>query len=191
MPRNAKIGGWLALTASVAVATPLPRDFSLTGDRKSHRVDDVITVNVGEDNTAKNTAGTRTQSKHDANLKMAGGTGLLGFVPGAGFKNAQEADFNGQGNTSRQGSMQAVVSVRVLEVLPNGTLRIEGTKQVVINDETEILSVAGLLRPEDIAADNSVPSSRLADARISYSGRGTTSNAQQPGFMARFFDWLF
>ncbi|MBK8802120.1 MAG: flagellar basal body L-ring protein FlgH [Fibrobacteres bacterium] len=181
----------LALAVSVMAANPLPRDFSLTGDRKSHRVDDVITVKVGEDNTAKNTAGTRTQSKSDAKLGLAEGTGILGFIPGAGFKSAQDADFTGQGNTSRQGSMQAVVSARVVEVLPNGTLRIEGLKQVVINDETEVLSVAGLLRPEDISADNSVSSGRLADARISYSGRGTTANAQQPGPVARFFDWLF
>ncbi|HNY32670.1 MAG TPA: flagellar basal body L-ring protein FlgH [Fibrobacteria bacterium] len=181
----------LAMTVCVSAAAPLPRDFSLTGDRKSHRVDDVITVKVGEDNTAKNTAGTRTQSKSDASMSVAEGTGLLGFIPGMGVKSAQDADFNGQGNTVRQGSMQAVVSARVVEVLPNGTLRIEGTKQVVINDETEVLSVAGLLRPEDIASDNSVSSGRLADARISYSGRGTTANAQEQGPVARFFDWLF
>ena len=87
--------------------------------------------------------------------------------------------------------MTAVVSARVMEVLPNGTLRIEGSKQVVINDETEVLSVSGLVRPEDIAADNSVPSGRVADAKISYSGRGTDANAQQPGYVARFLDWLF
>ncbi|MEK7394202.1 MAG: flagellar basal body L-ring protein FlgH, partial [Fibrobacterota bacterium] len=70
-------------------------------------------------------------------------------------------------------------------------LRIEGSKQVVINEETEVLSVAGLVRPEDIGADNTVPSSRMADARISYAGHGTTANAEKPGYLARFFDWLF
>lgn len=186
-----QIAAVFVLWTDLHAATPLPRDFSWTGDRKSHRVDDVITVNVGEDNTAKNTAGTRTQSKSDANVSVTEGTGLLGFLPGAGFKSGMGADFNGQGNTVRQGSMTAVVSARVVEVLSNGTLRIEGTKQVVINDETEVLTVAGLLRPEDIAVDNSVSSGRLADAKISYSGRGSTANAQQPGPVARFFDWLF
>jgi flagellar L-ring protein FlgH len=78
-----------------------------------------------------------------------------------------------------------------VEVLPNGTLRIEGSKQVVINEETEVLSVAGLVRPEDIASDNSIASGRVADAKISYSGRGTDANAEKPGYLSRFLDWLF
>jgi flagellar L-ring protein precursor FlgH len=178
-------------TISVTMASPLPRDFSLTGDRKSHLVDDVITVNVGEANNATNNAQTRTQSQNTGKVAVGGGVGLLKYMPRAGMGSDLESDFNGQGNTARQGSMNAVVSARVVEVLPNGTLRIEGSKQVVINEETEVLSVAGLVRPEDIAADNSVPSGRVADAKISYSGRGTDANAEKPGYLARFMDWLF
>lgn len=174
-----------------AAPAPLSRDFSLLGDHKSRRVDDVVTVMVGESNTAKNTAQTTTQSQSKAGVGVSGGTGLLGFVPSAGLKSDLSGDFKGQGNTAREGSMQAVVSARVVEVLPNGTLRIEGVKQVVINEETEVLTVAGLVRPEDIGADNTVPSSRMADAKISYAGHGTTANAEKPGYVARFFDWLF
>jgi flagellar L-ring protein precursor FlgH len=87
--------------------------------------------------------------------------------------------------------MQAIVSARIIEVLANGTLRIEGSKQVVINDETEVLTVSGLLRPEDIAADNTVRSGRLAEAKVTYSGRGATGNAAKPGLISRFMDWLF
>ncbi len=188
-----------AIRIAIAFATlavdgfcaPLPRDFSILGDRKSRRVDDVVTVMVGESNTARNTAQTRTASQSTGEVGVAAGTGMLGFVPGAGFKSGLESDFQGQGNTAREGSMQAVVSARVVEVLANGTLRIEGAKQVVINEETEILTVAGLVRPEDIGADNTVPSGRLADAKISYSGQGSTANAEKPGYLARFLDWLF
>ncbi len=182
----------ISLVALVQAApVPLPRDFSLFGDRKSRRLDDVVTVMVGEANTAKNTAQTRTQSQSNGQVGVAAGTGVLSFVPGAGFKSGLGSEFQGQGNTAREGSMQAVVSARVVEVLPNGTLRIEGTKQVVINEETEILTVAGLVRPEDIGSDNTVPSGRLADAKISYAGHGTTGNAEKPGPLARFLDWLF
>jgi flagellar L-ring protein FlgH len=181
----------LATWAACAFAAPMPRDFSLLGDHKSRRVDDVVTVMVGEANTAKNTAQTRTASKSNGEVGLAQGTGALGFVPGAGFKSGMGSDFQGTGNTAREGTMQAVVSARVVEVLANGTLRIEGAKQVVINEETEILTVAGLVRPEDISADNTVPSGRLADAKISYAGHGTTSNAEKPGVLARFLDWLF
>ena len=191
MDRTRGMAGLVVLTISVTCATPLPRDFSLTGDRKSHRVDDVITVNVGEDNTARNTAQTRTQSQSKGKVGITAGTGLLKLTPGAGFGSDLESNFDGSGNTARQGSMSAIVSARVVEVLQNGGLRIEGSKQVVINDETEIISISGLVRPEDIAADNSVSSGRLADAKISYSGRGSDANAQQPGYLARFMDWLF
>jgi len=191
MDRTGGMAGLVALTVSVACATPLPRDFSLTGDRKSHRVDDVVTVNVGEDNTARNTAQTTTQSQSKGKVAVNGGAGLLKYMPSAGMGSDLESNFDGRGNTARQGSMTAVVSSRVVEVLQNGTLRIEGAKQVVINDETEVISVSGLVRPEDIAADNSIASGRLADARIAYSGRGTDANAQKPGYFARFLDWLF
>lgn len=185
------IGLGLWALESNAAPNPLPRDFSLFGDHKSRRVDDVVTVMVGESNTAKNTAQTRTQSQSKGSVGISGGTGMLGFVPGAGFKGDLEGDFQGLGNTAREGSMQAVVSARVVEVLPNGTLRIEGAKQVVINDETEVLTVAGLVRPEDIGADNTIASGRLADAKISYAGHGTTANAEKPGYLTRFMDWLF
>jgi flagellar L-ring protein FlgH len=181
----------LAAWGAESAATPLPRDFSLLGDHKSRRVDDVVTVMVGEANTAKNTAKTSTASQSNGEVGIAKGTGALGFVPGAGFKSGIGSDFQGSGNTAREGTMQAVVSARVVEVLANGTLRIEGAKQVVINEETEVLTVAGLVRPEDISADNTIPSGRLADAKISYAGHGTTANAEKPGYLARFLDWLF
>jgi flagellar L-ring protein precursor FlgH len=191
MGSKGKIAGALMATISVTMASGLPRDFSLTGDRKSHLVDDVITVNVGEANNATNNAQTRTQSQNTGKVAVGGGVGLLKYMPRAGMGSDLESGFNGQGNTVRQGSMNAVVSARVVEVLSNGTLRIEGSKQVVINEETEVLSISGLVRPEDIAADNSVPSGRVADAKISYSGRGTDTNAEKPGYLARFMDWLF
>ncbi len=179
-----------ASVAMNAAAAGLASDFSLLGDHKSRRVDDVVTVMVEEANTAKNTAQTRTASQSKGEIGIAAGTGALGFVPGAGFKSGMGSDFQGSGNTAREGTMQAVVSARVVEVLANGTLRIEGAKQVVINDETEVLTVAGLVRPEDIGSDNTIPSGRLADAKISYAGHGTSSNAEKPGYMARFLDWL-
>lgn len=191
MGSTGRIAGALMATISVASASPLPRDFSLTGDIKSHLVDDVIMVNVDEANNAANNAQTRTRSQNTGKIAVGDGSGLLKFLPSAGKASDLDSRFNGQGNTARQGSMTATVSARVVEVLANGTLRIEGSKQVVINEETEVLSVAGLVRPEDVASDNSVSSSRMADAKISYSGNGTDANAEKPGYLARFMDWLF
>lgn len=181
----------LASLAAPLLAERIPMDFSLTSDHRSRRVDDVVTVLVAEDNNASNAAKTTTQSESNGSVSMQAGSGILGFLPDATAKSALDADFKGIGNTSRAGSMQAVVSARVIEVLPNGTLRIEGSKQVVINDETEILTVAGLLRPEDIGADNTVSSGRLAEAKVAYSGRGADAEAARKGPVARFLDWVF
>lgn len=181
----------IPMLSVASLAERLPSDFSLTSDHRSRRVDDVVTVLVEEDNNARNTAATNTQSTSKGSVGMQAGSGVLGFLPDATAKSELDADFKGAGNTSRAGSMQAVVSARVVEVLPNGTLRVEGTKQVVINDETEILTVAGLLRPEDISAGNTVRSGRLADAKVTYSGRGADAEAARKGPIARFLDWIF
>lgn len=181
----------LVAATSALRAERLPTDFSLTSDHRSRRVDDVVTVLVEEDNNARNAAQTNTQSTSKGSVAMQAGSGMLGFLPDATAKSNLDADFKGAGNTSRAGSMQAVVSARVVEVLPNGTLRVEGSKQVVINDETEILTVAGLLRPEDIGADNTVRSGRLADAKVAYNGRGADAEAARKGPVSRFLDWVF
>lgn len=190
MPRHLAIS-ILLLGASVLGAQKVPADFSLTSDHRSRRVDDVVTVLVEEDNNARNAAQTNTQSKSKGSVSLQAGSGMLGFLPDASAKSDLDADFKGAGNTSRAGSMQAVVSARVVEVLPNGSLRVEGSKQVIINDETEILTVAGLLRPEDIGADNTVRSGRLADAKVAYNGRGADAEAARKGPIARFWDWIF
>jgi len=191
MGRTGRIGWLVAAMACVACARDLPRDFSLTGDHKTHHVDDMIMVKVGEENTAKNSSLTRTTSANRDHVRADDGTGLLGFMPSAGHDADLNAKFDGQGNTTRQGSMTALVSARVIDVFANGTLRIEGQKEVVVNEETEILTVSGLLRPEDISPDNTVPSGRLAEAHIAYSGRGSTSAASDKGILATFADWLF
>jgi flagellar L-ring protein FlgH len=191
MGRTGRIGWMVAATFCASWARELPRDFTLTGDHKTHHVDDMIMVKVGEDNTAKNTSQTRTSSENRDHVQAAKGHGALGFLPSAGHEADLGAKFDGMGNTTRQGSMSALVSARVIDVFANGTLRIEGTKQVVVNEETEILTVSGLVRPEDIASDNTVPSGRLAEAHIAYSGHGSTSNASNKGMLASFMDWLF
>jgi flagellar L-ring protein precursor FlgH len=174
-----------------ASAKDLPRDFTLTGDHRPHHVDDMILVKVGEENTAKNTSQTRTTSQSNDHVQAGKGKGALGFLPSASHEANLGAKFDGLGNTARQGSMTALVSARVIDVFANGTMRIEGSKEVVVNEETEVLTVSGLVRPEDIASDNTVPSGRLAEAHIAYAGHGATSEASNKGMLASFVDWLF
>jgi flagellar L-ring protein precursor FlgH len=184
----------LIVALSVACAWAgegVARQYSLYADHRSHRVDDLITIVVDEQSAASDNAQTRTKTESKGHIDSRKGKGVAKPVPSAKADADLESKFKGEGKTGRNGSMTAMVSARVTAVLANGDLEVEGSKEVVINDETELLTISGLVRPDDIGVDNSVRSSRLANARIAYSGRGAASGAQSPGVLARFFDWLF
>ena len=181
----------VVLAISASMAGDGARQFSLYADHKSHRVDDLITIVVDEQNVATDNAQTRTKTESKGHVDSRKGKGVAKPVPSAKADADLESKFNGDGKTGRNGSMTAVVSARVLSVLANGDLEVEGSKEVVINDETALLTISGIARQEDIDANNSVRSSRLANARIAYSGQGSVSGAQSPGVLARLFDWLF
>lgn len=165
--------------------------YSLFTTKRPYREGDIITVMISERAVARNSAKTSTRVAGNQEMDVAGGTGLLDFLPSFGVGASQNADYSGTGQTSKAGELDGVISVRVARVLDNGNLLIEGTKQVEINDNREILSISGVIRPTDIMPGNTIPSSKVSDARISYSGDGVNSSAQKPGVIARFFNWLF
>jgi flagellar L-ring protein precursor FlgH len=179
------------LAVGFAAAQSMSRQYSLYTSHRTHRMDDVVTVIVDENNDATDDASTRTRSDSKAHAHAQKGQGMLGFLPSMNDESDLANKFDGQGKTTRQGRMNAIVSARVVEVLANGDLRVEGSKQVVVNEETEILSVSGIARVEDISVNNTVHSGRLAEAKVSYSGEGSTSAAADKGVLASFLDWLF
>jgi len=166
--------------------------YSIYGDKKAKRVDDVITVYVLEEARAINKTLTDTESETDLGFNTnSSRTGLLRFLPSWSFSGKNQVDFRGRGLTSRRGELKAKVTARIVEVQDNGNLLIQGSKIVEINDEKETIYVSGTLRPEDIRADNTVLSYNIADAKITYTGDGVSHNAQKPGIVTRFFTWLF
>jgi flagellar L-ring protein precursor FlgH len=104
-----------------------------------------------------------------------------------------DSKFTGSGSTSRKENLTASLSAKVMEVLPNGNFLIEGRRNVKVNSEDQIIKVEGTVRPRDIAADNSVNSSLIADARITYTGNGVVSDQQSPGWLMNIFNkiWPF
>ena len=95
----------------------------------------------------------------------------------------------GAGDTSRGGKLQARLTARVVKVLDNGNLLIEGRRQLTLNAEDQFIVITGVIRSEDIMADNWVLSSNMADARILYTGSGVLTDKQHPGWMTRALDW--
>jgi flagellar L-ring protein precursor FlgH len=182
---------WLVLalvgTACVVVGDPGP---SMFADRRARSVGDVITIDIVESATAQASARTATTSENKEKLD-GGGSGGLDFIPLFGLDAQQKSEQKGDGRTSRQGVLRATITAKIVEVLPNGNMKIEGQRVVNINGEKQLTVLTGIVRPEDITAENTVPSYLIAEAKISYYGKGMVQDAQQPGIFARIFNWIF
>ncbi|WP_372865505.1 flagellar basal body L-ring protein FlgH [Spongiibacter sp.] len=163
---------------------------SLFLDRRARQVGDVITVMLSEKTDASKSSNTATGK--DSNISVPGVT-LLGRgvtykgTPILNTSVGSEQDFSGQGSSSQSNSLTGSITVTVSEVLRNGSLRVRGEKWLTINQGDEFIRIQGIVRPEDIAADNSVPSFKVADARITYSGKGALADANSMGWLGRLF----
>ena len=165
--------------------------FSLYTDHRAMQMDDILTVLIVENAKAGSQSSTNTNKRNSFGVDNARGTGLLKFVPKFGAKGETDVGYDGTGGTTREGNLVAKISARVVKVLDNGNLVINGNKVVEINNEKEIIKISGVVRPQDIESDNTIYSSNISDAQITYSGKGVASTGRRPGFFARFFNWLF
>ncbi|MDW8002887.1 MAG: flagellar basal body L-ring protein FlgH [Deltaproteobacteria bacterium] len=169
-------------------------------DQRAKAVGDIITVRIVEVSQASEKASTDTTRSSSIS---AGIPNLLGLEvnpqarifsnPGKLISANTQNEFAGEGETRRTGSLSATITAKVIEVLPNGNLVIEGKREIFINAEKKEIKLQGIVRPKDIAADNSILSTQIADAKIIYSGLGVISEKLRPGWAARLFDviWPF
>ncbi|MTH46165.1 flagellar basal body L-ring protein FlgH [Intestinirhabdus alba] len=161
-------------------------NWSLTQDRRAYRVGDILTVKLDESTQASKQARTNFGKKNDVSLGVPQAFGhtidkLSGSIDGS-------RNFNGNATSQQQNSLRGAISVAVYKVLPNGVLAIRGEKWLTLNQGDEYMRVTGLVRAEDIERDNSISSQRIANARISYAGRGALSDANAAGWLTRFFN---
>ena len=161
-------------------------NWSLTQDRRAYRVGDILTVKLDESTQASKQARTNFGKKNDVSLGIPEAFGhsidkLSGSIDG-------NRNFNGNATSQQQNSLRGAMPVAVYKVLPNGVLAIRGEKWLTLNQGDEYMRVTGLVRAEDIERDNSVSSQRIANARISYAGRGALSDANAAGWLTRFFN---
>jgi len=165
---------------------------NLYTDKKGKKVGDVVTVLVLEAAKAGSDTRTDTEKKNNLSVGQEKGSGkIFSWLPSFGMNTSTDMSYNGKGATARNGELKATVTARITEVLDNGNLLIEGSKLVAINSEEEILEVSGTIRADDINPDNTVYSYKIAEAVIRYSGSGVNSDAEKPGILTRFFNWIF
>jgi flagellar L-ring protein FlgH len=167
-------------------------------DTRALRVGDIAMVRINED--AQASGGATTNLKKDTS-RSAGVDSLLGLMPAMKkaypnidpaqlMKMASSFDFDGEGKTERAGTLKGMIGVRVKQEMPNGDLFVEGTKVVMINHEEYHLYVSGVIRPADIAMDNSIDSSLIADARVEFTGRGDINDQVERGWLNKILDFV-
>jgi len=165
---------------------------SLFSDIKAHKVGDILTVLVYEQNQASQQVQTKTEKSNDASTSGGPGAGpLLRFIPAFSMDAKSTSNFDGKGENLRNGSLRARISVTVVGVRDNGDLIIEGSRVLGISHDRETISLNGVVRVKDINPDNTVNSYQIADAEIKYTGKGNADTGSRPGWFARLVSWFF
>lgn len=170
-------------------------------DFRARYVGDIVTIEIAEKTEAKKEASTSTgrESSMDASVTKFFGmpldfnTRIMGEPFSPEVKGGYVNSFNGSGSTERKGEIVATISARVVEVLPNGNLVIEGKKETKVNNENQYIIISGVIRPEDISEKNTISSDKIADLRLELSGYGVINDKQRPGWLTRILDviWPF
>lgn len=166
----------------------------LFSDPKARRAGDILTIKIAESSSASNSADTSTD--RESSLR-AGVDEFFGIKPSTfnlqdlSVSGGIESEFEGSGSTTRSGSLEAFITVRVVEVMPNGNMKVVGSREIMVNNEKQIMTIYGLVRPRDVSDDNVVLSTFVADARIAYSGAGIVDDRQRPGWVANALNTIW
>lgn len=177
---------------------------SMFSDRKARDVGDIVTVIISEQASASKEATTSSKRTSNMTASIPNFFGLendklwttshnapidLNNLVNADFSNA----FDGNGSTTRKEDLSAFLTTQVVGRYPNGQLKIRGGKEVMVNNEMQIIYLTGIIRPVDITSANTVNSTKILNARISYTGKGAISDKQRPGWAMRILDnvWPF
>lgn len=159
---------------------------SLTSDSRAYRVGDAVTVILQETTQASKRAGTSISKGSSIGISPLAALGKV--YDKAAVDITADRDFQGDATSTQQNALSGSLTVIVQEVLPNGLLRVAGEKNLMLNQGEEFVRLKGFVRAADVDADNRVSSLRVANARIAYSARGALAEANQPGWLTRFFN---
>lgn len=167
------------------------------GDPRADQVGDIVTVNIDISDSAQlnNTTNRSRSSAEDSDLTNFLGADLTGFFndnidPTSLTSLGSTSSLAGSGSVNRTESISLTVAALVTQVLPNGNLVIAGRQEVRVNNEVRELLITGIARPMDIGSDNTIAHTQIAEARISYGGRGHLSDAQRPRYGQELYDIL-
>jgi len=160
---------------------------ALVEGRLARAVGDPLTIALVENVTSTKSAGSKTDRKGNIGI-VPPTAGLLSFLNPNALKASGGSSFNGNGNAVQSSSLAGDVSVTIAEVRSNGTALVRGEKRLLLSQGQEWVQFSGIIRLADIGPDNRIASSRVADARIEYSGNGSVQRASREGWLQKFFN---
>ncbi|MEC7940385.1 MAG: flagellar basal body L-ring protein FlgH [Pseudomonadota bacterium] len=163
---------------------------TLFQDRRAYRIGDILTVHLSEETSSSKKAG--TQFGKSSNINFAAPTFGSQTIDDLGVSVDGSRNFDGNASSSQGNKLKGAITVTVHEVLPNGVLRISGEKWLRLNQGDEFIRLTGIVRVDDISRSNQVSSQRIADARITYAGRGALADSNAAGWLTQFFNspWI-
>ncbi|HEX5305841.1 MAG TPA: flagellar basal body L-ring protein FlgH, partial [Dyella sp.] len=202
MGPSADDGQWAATAPVQPQAAPVAdgsiyhdaSNMELFADPRAHRVGDILTIVLQESTQASKKATTSTSKTDKTSIdapNLLGQVATLNGLPTSIGLNGDRS-FAGDGSSSQSNQLSGQITVTVAQRLSNGNLLVRGEKWLTINQGQEMVRISGIVRPQDINPDNTVASSRVADARIAYTGRGSLADANTQGWLSRFFNskWM-
>ncbi|HZF97735.1 MAG TPA: flagellar basal body L-ring protein FlgH [Pseudoxanthomonas sp.] len=164
---------------------------NLYGDRRARDVGDLLTINLIENTAAQTTATTQVDKSSEITVAAPSIAGAPLTYGGRDLLSASvngERGFNGNGKSAQSNRLQGSLTVTVIQRLPNGNLVVQGQKNMRLNQGDELVQIQGIVRSADIGPDNAIASSKVADARIAYGGRGAIAQSNSMGWLGRFFN---
>ena len=163
------------------------RGWTMFSDKKARNVGDILTVVINE-STTQTASKSRSNSK-EGSVSLGAGTGIFSFLKAASASGSD--DWSASGSASDTSRFAGQITVTIIEVLPNDNLVIEGTQSIWQNRDEHKITLRGIIRRDDVLMDNTVPSSRVADATIKFDGKGPLNAKQRQGILTQIFNILF
>ena len=179
----------------------------LFDDNRARKVGDIVLVKIVETSKAKHKADTTAERESNNEISVGaafgartispffvGGGPLSSKVGGGPMLSAsRSSSHEATGETKRENYITATMGARIVQLLPNGVMQVQGAREIKVNDETQYMVVTGLIRQRDIDSENSVLSTQMADSRIDYYGKGVLADKQKAGWLSRLLDivWPF
>ena len=174
-------------SSAEAVSLWSDRGWNMFSDKKARNVGDILTIVINE-STTQTASKTRSNEK-EGSVSLGAGTGIFSFLKAASASGSDEFTATGSANDTSRFSGQ--ITVTVVEVLPNDNMVVEGSQSIWQNRDEHKITLRGIVRRDDVTMDNTVPSTRVADATIKFDGKGPLNAKQRQGILTQIFNILF